>query len=156
MKNTYWNSKLQQTTIAIAMLLTIGCSTQPSTYVDNSTADQRDIQATGAAATAAAHSNNSKNVDIEVNSNVPLVRGTNVSSLNYQELPGVCCAYNSDGTRNYEREHEIYIQKQYGRIQRDRRNTYSGYASQRAKQNFKNKMERKIDEKINHFLNKLF
>jgi hypothetical protein len=143
---------LKQSIITIALLLSVGCASQPSTYTDKSTPERRDIQATGAAATEAARSNRSTNADI---------RGVHLSSVNdsntdYRQLPGVCCAYYPDGSRNYQREHDLYVQKQYGRIQRERGNTYSGYASQQWKRGFDRKVERKIDLEVNRVLDKVF
>lgn len=149
---------MKQIIAIIALASTVGCASQPSTYTDKSTPDRRDIEATGAAATEAARSNSSQNVD--VNSNVPLVRGTSVSynggGTDYSQLPGICCAYHPDGTRNYKREHDLYIERQYSRIQREQRNTYSGYASQRWSRELDTRIERKIDEKIRNVMDKLF
>lgn len=153
---------LKQSIITIALLLSVGCASQPSTYTDKSTPERRDIQATGAAATEAARSNSSTNADLKQNhSSGNNMRGLNLSSVNdsntdYRQLPGVCCAYYPDGSRNYQREHDLYVQKQYGRIQRERGNTYSGYASQQWKRGFDRKVERKIDLEVNRVLDKVF
>lgn len=56
--------------LMVAMLPIVGCTSQPSTYADKSTPNQRGIEATGAAATEAAQSNSSRNSDIKVESNV--------------------------------------------------------------------------------------
>ena len=155
---------IKKISIAFALLLTVGCSTQPSTYTDKSTPDQRNIEATGAAATEAARSNSSRNTDTNINSNVPLVRGMQVSyngsDKDYSALPGVCCAYYPDGSRNYRREHEIYIEKEYSRMQSGKRQGRTDrnrqYASDQWKRKFDIKMQRKIDAEIDRVLKKIF
>ena len=139
-------------TIAIALSTAVGCSIQPSNYVDNSTPEKRSIAASGQAATAAAWSNSSNNTNIKVAANTPTI----VAVTNYQELPGVCCAYYPDGSRNYEREHEIYITKQYGRIQRGRKQGYVGYAAERFKRQSDYKIRRKINKRVDDWVNDIF
>lgn len=144
---------LKQSIITIALLLSVGCASQPSTYTDRSTPERRDVQATGSAATEAARSNRSTNADIR---GVHLSSVSNSNNTDYSQLPGICCAYYPDGSRNYQREHDLYVQKQYSRIQRERGSTYSGYATQQWKRGFDRKMERKIDLEVNRVLDKVF
>lgn len=149
---------IKQTSIAFALLLTVGCASQPSTYTDKSTPDQRNIEATGAAATEAARSNRSQNTDINVDSNVPLVQGTRVSynGNDYSQLPGICCAYYPDGTRNYQREHEIYVEKQYAKQNRGRGNSHGDYARRRFNTRFDQELQRKIDKEVERWMDKIF
>lgn len=56
---------MKQLIAICSIVLVTGCATQPSTYVDRSTPDKRDIEATGRAAVEAAKSNTSNNVDVE-------------------------------------------------------------------------------------------
>jgi hypothetical protein len=139
-------------TIAIALSAVVGCSVQPANYVDNSTPEKRSIVATGSAATAAAWSNSSNNTNIKMASNTPAI----VAITNYQELPGVCCSYYPNGNRNYQREHEHYIENQYGRLQRGRRQGYVGYAAERFKRQADYKIRRKIDRKVDDWVNDIF
>ena len=149
---------LDQSVLIVILVSAIGCASQPSSYVDKSTPEQRNIEATGAAAVEAARSNSSTNVNIE--SNVPLVSGVKVSSNQsgtyYSQLPSICCAYHPDGSRNHQREHEIYVEKQYAKQQRERGNTYGGYATQRASSQFDWRLKQKIDKEIDRFMEKIF
>lgn len=132
--------------LMVATFAIVGCTSQPSTYADKSTPNQRDIEATGAAATEAARSNSSQNSDIKIESNVTTGKTMKTSqkeAIDYRQLPGVCCAYNADGTRDHKREHEIYIDKQYAKQQRERGETYGGSASQRASTEFDRRAKHK-------------
>lgn len=112
---------------AVAMVLSTGCASQSSVYVDRSTPEQRDVRATGAAAVEAARSNSSQNVNIEAS------RGVSVQSSSGGRY--------SAGT-------------QYQRNQPS--NSYSGYATDRISSEFDWRMKQKINTKVRGLMNDLF
>jgi hypothetical protein len=124
-----------------------GCSTQPSTYNDTSTPGQRNIQATGQAATEAARSNRSTNGDIEVRSNIPLTHAGQqaVNESGYT-------VYNPDGTRN----HRAELRLMYPHNNPNRSNSYASYGKDYFKQEADYEMKRKIRKKIDKWIEDIF
>ena len=143
---------MKQIIAALALLATVGCATQPSTYTDLSTPDQRNIQATGQAATEAARSNRSTNADVEVrgNGNISLPMSTQQANDPRYDRQ----LYNADGTRNRAAERAYFMQNANSRSRQG--NTYGDYTAQRARSQFDWRMKRKIDKEIERFMEKLF
>ena len=120
------------------------CVTQPSSYVDQSSAGQRDIEATGAAAVEAAKSNKS---DLSVTQQSmqqarhDLARGTTTG--NYVVY------------RNGERDHRAELRLMQDAMQY-KKPGYGSYASEKWKREFDYRMKRRIDEKIEGWIDDIF
>lgn len=128
--------------VAIMILSTSACAVQPSTYEDNSTPDQRNIKATGAAATEAARSNRSTNAD---------VRNATVSHVTVPVNPHGYIVYDSNGNRDHRAELRLLQEKsQY------KRPTYTEYYKQRVSQEFRYNATRKIDKSVDRLMDKIF
>jgi hypothetical protein len=131
-------------TLVLAPL--VGCATQPSTYVDMSTADQRDVRATGAAAVAAAHSNTSKNVNVlETGSgNIRTSNGTIVKGNENPNLPYTI--YKADGTRDHRAELKAAAD-------RNNRRSSGSYFSREFSYELDRKIRKQVDRTIDDIFN---
>jgi hypothetical protein len=128
----------------------IGCASQPSTYEDKSTPDQRDIKATGQAATEAARSNSSRNGNIQTTTHTPI----KVSHIdNYDMQNGRYVVYGPDGKRDHRAELRLLRDRQNSR---NGRGNYGEYTSNVAGREFDHRMKRKIDKEIERFMDKIF
>ena len=132
---------------ALTLLSSVGCASHPSTYTDLSTPDQRNIQATGQAATEAARSNQSINADIEVRGGSNLTTSTGNGQYDRR-------LYNADGTRNRAAERALFQSNSYQRSRGNR--SYTDYTRQRASSKFDNRMKRAINEELDRFFDKVF
>ena len=142
----------------ILMLLPmVGCSTYAnSTYKDNSTADRRDIEATGAAAVEAAKSNTDKNADIDI-------RGLQVSHNTHHQnmgnpniqMPtaGRYVVFGPDGKRDHRAELRLLQNSMHNR---NGRQGFGEYTGNRMSREFDHRMKRKIDAEIDRFMDKIF
>lgn len=144
---------MKQLLFILMMLPMIGCTTYAnSTYKDNSTADRRDIEATGAAAVEAAKSNTDKNVKVE---------GLQVSQLDPRHSS---VQMNTGGKHRYvvfgpngERDHRAELRlMQQSMHNRNGRQSFGEYTSNRASREFDHRMKRKIDAEIDRFMDKIF
>jgi len=137
--------------VAGMLLATVGCASQPSTYTDTSTPAQRNVEATGAAATEAARSNRSTNGDVEM-------RGVSVSQINLSGLPkydsrtGRRIIYDQNGNR----DHRAELQNIYRTDHRGRQNSYVGYTVDTFKREADYELKRKISKKIDRLVDKIF
>lgn len=128
----------------------MGCASQPSTYTDTSTPAQRNVEATGAAATEAARSNRSTNGDVEM-------RGVSVSQINLSGLPkydsrtGRRIIYDQNGNR----DHRAELQNIY-RTDHQGRQGYLGYTASTFKREADYELKRKINKKIDRIVDKIF
>jgi len=136
--------------LAVMSFTTIGCATAtPSTYTDTSTAEQKNIQATGAAAVEAARANQNRT----------LIQGTTaVGSPNTLVWDGVSVdhmgnpiIYGMDGKPDYRASIRF----------NQRRNQYKqpglvDWAVNDFKRDAEYKAKRKIRRKINKITDKLF
>ena len=132
---------------AVLMLSTcVGCASQPSTYEDRSTSDQRDIKATGQAATEAARSNKSNNADIKV-------QGTNTSNVKVQgTTTGDIVVY-----RNGKRDHRAELRMMQRQMHnRNGRQSVGEYTENRFDREWDHRIKRKIDAEMDRFLDKIF
>jgi hypothetical protein len=115
--------------------LCAGCATQPSTYEDTSTKEQRNIKATGSAATEAARSNTSRHSQID----------------QYDLQNGRYVVIGPDGKRDHRAELRLLQQNaQY------RKPGYGEYASDRFSQEFDYRLKRSIDSKVDEWIKKIF
>jgi hypothetical protein len=135
--------------IFLALLSTmIGCASQPSTYEDTSTPEQRNIKATGQAATEAARSNSSRHGDIKTTSTAPIKLSSNAK---YDLENGRYVVLRPDGSRDHRAELRLLQERsQYNR------SGYGSYTRDRWKRQFDYKMKRKIDEEVQRVIDKIF
>jgi len=142
---------MKQFAFILMLLPMVGCTTYAnSTYKDTSTADQRQIEATGAAAVEAAKSNTDKNVKVE---------GLQVSSNTYDTGRMIPTAnryivFGPDGTRDHRAE--LKLLSEYQKKKNNGRGNYGEYTSTRASREFDHRMKRKIDAEIDRFMEKIF
>jgi len=133
----------------LALSSMIGCASQPSTYEDRSTPDQRDIKATGQAATEAARSNSSKNADVEI-------RGTQVShNAHVDSHPNdeyTFIVYRPDGTRDHRAELRLRQQAMNNRFSEG----IGTYTKNTASREWDRRMRRKISAEIDRVMDKIF
>jgi len=122
------------------MLTTVGCASQPSNYSDTSTHEQRNVQATGRAATEAAKSNTSTNADVR--QDVKVTQPVN---------PHGFIVYDANGKRDHRAELRLLQQKsQY------RKPGYGSYYLTNTKREFDYEMRRKMDKSIDRLMDKIF
>ena len=134
----------------LALSSMIGCASQPSTYEDRSTPEQRDIKATGQAATEAARSNSSKNADIKMD-------GLQVSHNSHQQQnvnQHRYIVYRPDGTRDHRAE--LRLMQQSMQNNNNGRGNYGTYTQTRAAREFDHRLKRKIDAEVDRFMEKIF
>ena len=120
----------------LALSSMIGCASQPSTYEDKSTPDQRDIKATGQAATEAARSNKSNNADIKV-------QGTTTGDF----------VVYRNGKRDHRAELRLMQQSMHNR---NGRLSVGEYAGNRISREFDHRIKRKIDAEVDRVMDKIF
>jgi hypothetical protein len=127
--------------------LCVGCATQPSTYEDTSTKDQRNIKATGSAATEAAKSNTSRHSQTE-----SATTGLKLSHIEQYDLQnGRYVVIGPDGKRDHRAELRLLQQNaQY------RKPGYGEYASDRFSREFDYRLKRSIDRKVDEWIKKVF
>jgi len=131
------------------LALTIGCASpyQNASYTDKSTPEQRDIEASGAAAVEAARSNRSTNGNIQTNVQ-PAVK---LSANDQYDIDNGRYVVYHNGKRDHRAELRLLQQKsQY------QRKGYGSYANDRFKRQFDYKMKRKIDEEVQRVIDKIF
>jgi hypothetical protein len=142
-----------------AIVLATGCATQPSTYTDTSTPDQRNIQATGAAATEAARSNSSQNANIKTEG-LQLTQVSQPQSRTFKYMPhGNIYVYFPDGSRDFDMERElIYAEdrNKYNYRQRQHDNSYTGYYVDEFKRRADVKIRHKIRKESQRLVDKIF
>jgi len=141
-----------------AIILATGCATQPSTYTDKSTPDQRNIEATGAAATEAARSNSSQNANIKAEG-MQLTQVSQPQGRTFRiDNRGFTYVYFPDGSRDFDMERElIYAQDRNKYNYRHRpNNTYSGYYVDEFKRRADVKIRYKIRKETQRLVDKLF
>ena len=150
-----------------AFIITTGCASQPSTYKDTSTPEQRNIEATGQAATEAARSNTSNNadakIDVQRTDNSPMtISAAPTSSYRVEEYPsntgpGVEYRVYRDGRRDFDMEFELRRQAMINKAAA--RNGRSGYVGQyldETKRQFDRNMDRKISKSVRNLMEKIF
>lgn len=127
----------------------IGCASQPSTYEDRSTPEQRDIKATGQAATEAARHNNSSHVG---SYNARTTTQHQLTGLDQYDISnGRYVIYGQDGKRDHRAELRLLqADKQY------KKPGYGDYASDRMSNEFDYRLKRKIDAEVERFMDKIF
>jgi len=142
---------MKQFAFILMLLPMVGCTTYAnSTYKDTSTADQRQIEATGAAAVEAAKSNTDKNVKVE---------GLQVSSNTYHTgnmIPtgNRYVVFGPDGKRDHRAE--LKLLSDYQKKKNNGRGNYGEYTSTRASREFDHRLKRKIDAEVDRFMDKIF
>lgn len=130
----------------LSVVISAGCSTQPATYSDKSSATERDIEATGAAAIKAAKSSTS-------NYDLSLTPKGNVRSPQKGEAGTTIGNYvvYKNGVRDHRAELRLMQQSmQY------RKPGYGDYAADRWGREFDYRVKRTIDKKIDGWLEDLF
>jgi hypothetical protein len=148
---------MKQFAFILMLLPMVGCSTYAnSTYKDNSTADQRAIEATGAAAIEAAKSNTDKNADIDI-------KGLQVSHNTHHnqignpniQMPtaGRYVVFGPNGKRDHRAELKLLQNSMHNR---NGRQGFGEYTRNRADREFDHRMKRKIDAEIDRFMDKIF
>ena len=135
---------------AVLILSTcVGCASQPSTYVDWSTPDQRDIKATGQAATEAARSNSSKNADVKV-------QGTQISqnthAVSHPNDEYTFIVYRPDGSRDHRAELRLRQQAMNNRFSEG----IGTYTKNQTSREWDRRMRRKISAEIDRVMDKIF
>ena len=136
--------KIQSLVLALSIVITTGCVTQPSTYEDRSTAEQRDIHATGAAAVEAARSNRSHNHLQPVTEEV--IEYTIIEQPN-----GDFMIVDQNGKRDHRAEMRILQQRW-----QHKRDGLGDYARRSFNNQFKYRAQRSIDKKIRKLMDKWF
>lgn len=134
----------------LALSTMVGCASQPSTYEDSSTPEQRSIKATGQAATEAARHNNSSHVG-SYNTSVYSQKHNLTSIDQYDINNGRYVIYGKDGERDHRAELRL--------LQADKQHKKSGYgdyASDRMNDEFDYRLKRKIDAEVERFMDKIF
>lgn len=127
-------NRMKYSFMALCLLLSVGCASQPSVYEDKSTANQRNITATGAAAVEAAKSNNSSNVNVKA-----------------EVKPNGYIVYDSNGQRDHRAELMLLQKsKQY------KQPSYSNFAATEFKREFNRRANRSIDAEIDRLMDKIF
>ena len=136
----------------LMMLPMVGCSTYSnSTYKDNSTADRRDIEATGAAAVEAAKSNTDKNVDIkglQVSHNTHHQADVTMTTGKHRYV-----VFGPDGKRDHRAELRLMQQSMHNR---NGRQSVGEYTQNRLDREWDHRVKRKIDAEIDRFMDKIF
>jgi hypothetical protein len=146
---------MKQFAFILMLLPMVGCTTYAnSTYKDNSTADQRQIEATGAAAVEAAKSNTDKNADIDI-------KGLQVSHNTHHQadvtMPparGRYVVFGPDGKRDHRAE--LRLLGDYQRKKNNGRGNYGEYTKNRVDREFDHRLKRKIDAEVDRFMDKIF
>lgn len=136
--------------IFLALLSTmIGCASQPSTYEDKSTPEQRDITATGQAATEAARSNRSTNTNVQANAG----RQIELTDIDRYDLANGRYVIYKDGKRDHRAELRMMQQQSQ---QNGRRSRYGEWASDNFRRKYDYQLKRKIDKEIDRIIDKIF
>lgn len=144
---------MKQFAFILMLLPMVGCTTYSnSTYKDNSTADRRDIEATGAAAVEAAKSNTDKNADIDI-------KGLQVSHNTHHQADvtmatsGRYVVFGPDGKRDHRAELKLLQNSMHNR---NGRQGFGEYTKNRADREFDHRLKRKIDAEVDRFMDKIF
>ena len=132
----------------LALSTCVGCASQPSTYEDRSTPEQRDIKATGQAATEAARSNTSRNGNIQTG--VP-IKLSHIDQYDIQN--GRYVVIGPDGKRDHRAELRMMQQNMHNRNGRQGIGTYT---QNRMSREWDHRIKRKIDDEIDRFMEKIF
>lgn len=131
--------------IAIALLSTVGCASQPSTYTDKSTPDQRNIEATGRAATEAARSNTSRNASVTT--------PVHMSSNDRYDLENGRYVVYKNGKRDHRSELKLLQKSMHNR---NGRQSLGDYTSNRMSREWDHRIRRKVDAEVNRLMEKIF
>lgn len=138
--------------LVVALLPMFGCTTYAnSSYKDNSTADRRDIEATGAAAVEAAKSNTDKNIDIsglQVSHNTQHQAGVTMTTGQHRYV-----VFGPDGKRDHRAELRLMQQSMHNR---NGRQSVGEYTQNRFDREWDHRVKRKIDAEMDRFLDKVF
>ena len=126
----------------LAMSTCVGCASQPSTYEDRSTPEQRDVSATGMAAVEAARSNRSTNADIKIEGSAN-VQGTTTGDI----------VVYRNGKRDHRAELRMMQQQMHNR---NGRQSVGEYTENRFDREWDHRVKRKIDAEMDRFLDKIF
>ena len=132
----------------LALSSMIGCASQPSTYEDKSTPEQRDIKATGQAATEAARSNTSRNGNIQTG--VP-IKLSHIDQYDIQT--GRYVVIGPNGKRDHRAELRMMQTNMHNRNGRQGVGTYTRNQMSRE---WDHRIKRKIDDEIQRFMDKVF
>lgn len=139
--------------IATALLAMVGCASpyKNASYTDKSTPDERNIEATGAAAVEAARANRSTNVS-STGRNVKTEQPIVYTPLDQYDMSnGRRVVYKPNGERDHRAELRLLqLEKQH------QKPGYGDYASDRMSDEFDYRMKRKIDAEVQRFMDKLF
>lgn len=122
--------------LILALSSCVACASQPSTYEDRSTPEQRDVTATGMAAVEAARSNKSTNADIKV-------EGTTTGDF----------VVYRNGKRDHRAELKLMQQSMHNR---NGRQSVREYTNNRWEREWDHRVKRKIDAEMDRFLEKIF
>lgn len=137
--------------LVVALLPMFGCTTYAnSTYKDTSTADRRDIEATGAAAVEAAKSNTDKKMDIR---GLQISHNTHHDDVTMTTGKHHYIVFGPDGKRDHRAELRLMQQSMHNR---NGRQGVGEYTRNRFDREWDHRVKRKIDAEIDRFMDKVF